>query len=77
MNQFHPGVTGRGDVQKIYRSAQLPEITGYCIGYLYQLISENKFPKPIRLGARAVGWLESDILEWQRQRIAGRDSKAA
>jgi prophage regulatory protein len=40
-------------------------------------MSEGQFPKPIPLGRRAVGWLESEIAEWQAQRIAARDGKTA
>jgi prophage regulatory protein len=36
---------------------------------IYLRIAEGSFPKPVSLGARAVGWLESDIQEWLRQRV--------
>jgi prophage regulatory protein len=36
---------------------------------IYLRIAEGTFPKPVSLGLRAVGWLESDIEEWLRQRI--------
>jgi predicted DNA-binding transcriptional regulator AlpA len=41
------------------------------------LVHTNKFPKPIKLspGGRAVGWLESEIAEYQAARIAERDRK--
>jgi prophage regulatory protein len=51
---------------------RLPEVlnrVGYSRSTIYQLMAEGKFPKPISLGARAVGWLESDIDEWITQRI--------
>jgi len=35
----------------------------------YDLISKNQFPKPIFLGARAVGWLESEIDAWIAERV--------
>lgn len=61
-------------VQRIIRRGQLPALTGYSIPHLYELISEGRFPKPVPLGRRAVGWLENEIAEWQSQRIAERDS---
>ena len=36
---------------------------------VYLRIAEGTFPRPILLGTRAVGWLQSDIEEWLRQRI--------
>ena len=66
-----------GSVQRIYRRTQLPAVTGYSIQYIYELMAADKFPKPIKLGARAVGWLESDLAKWQRKRIALRDGTAA
>lgn len=36
---------------------------------IYLRIAEGTFPKPVSLGTRAVGWLQSDIEEWLRQRV--------
>lgn len=30
------------------------------------------FPKPIKLGGRAIGWLESEVIEWIQSRIDAR-----
>jgi prophage regulatory protein len=37
---------------------------------IYLRISEGRFPKPISLGGRAVGWIESDIQDWIEQRLS-------
>lgn len=37
---------------------------------IYDLIAKGKFPRPIKLGARSVGWLDSDIDNWLRERVA-------
>lgn len=66
-----------GPVQRIYRRTQLPGVTGYSIPYIYELIAAGQFPRPVPLGARAVGWLESDISRWQQERIAARGGKVA
>ena len=42
--------------------------TGLSRSTIYQYIKDGVFPKPVPLGPRAVGWLESDVSEW----IAGR-----
>jgi prophage regulatory protein len=31
---------------------------------IYKFIGAGKFPKPVRLGPRAVGWVESEVDEW-------------
>lgn len=38
--------------------------TGLSRSTIYQRIADGSFPKPISLGARAVGWLESEIEAW-------------
>jgi prophage regulatory protein len=35
---------------------------------LYRLISSEQFPASIRLGKRAVAWLENEVDEWIRSR---------
>jgi len=36
---------------------------------IYLSIAEGKFPKPVSLGLRAVGWLESEIDAWLHQQV--------
>ena len=43
--------------------------TGLSRSTIYLRISEGKFPKPISLGTRAVGWIEAEISEWLTSRI--------
>ncbi|QMU60788.1 MAG: AlpA family phage regulatory protein [Gammaproteobacteria bacterium] len=35
---------------------------------IYHNISNNSFPKQIKLGERAVGWLEADINNWLKNK---------
>ncbi len=35
---------------------------------IYAKMAEGDFPRPIKLGKRAVGWLDSDIDEWLESR---------
>jgi prophage regulatory protein len=55
-----------------HRIIRLPEVMGR-VGLrrasIYLHIGKGSFPKPISLGARAVGWLESDIDGWIAARI--------
>jgi prophage regulatory protein len=54
---------------RILRMKQTKERTGLSRSTLYTLIKEGKFPAPISLGARAVGWLSSDVDAWIESRI--------
>ncbi|WP_142973643.1 helix-turn-helix transcriptional regulator, partial [Klebsiella pneumoniae] len=44
--------------------------TGYSKAWIYRLISENRFPQPIKIGARAIAFVEGEIDEWIERRIA-------
>jgi prophage regulatory protein len=44
--------------------------TGLSRSSIYVWIAQGKFPQPISLGARAVGWLESEVDEWVAHRVA-------
>jgi prophage regulatory protein len=48
---------------------------GISRSMLYDLASRNEFPAPIKLGAKASGWIESEIDAWIDARIAARDAK--
>ena len=43
--------------------------TGMTDKWFYRLISEGKFPKPIKLG-RSSRWLKSEVEAWLAERIA-------
>lgn len=46
----------------------ITEYSGCSDKWFYKLISEGKFPKPIKLG-RSSRWLLSEIETWVQQRI--------
>ena len=43
---------------------------GFCRSHVHKLVSQGSFPKPIKLGLRSSGWVESEIDTWLEQRIA-------
>ena len=43
--------------------------TGLSRSSIYQRVTDGSFPRPISLGARAVGWVESEIEGWISQKI--------
>lgn len=54
---------------KILRLPTVKAITGLSRSTIYLRASQGNFPKPISLGARAVGWIETEVIEWVEQRI--------
>lgn len=57
---------------------RLPDVkrkTGLSRSSIYLFIQNGRFPKPISLGERAVGWLESDISGWIAERADQRGAK--
>jgi prophage regulatory protein len=53
----------------ILRLHQVMARTGLARSTLYERIQAGAFPTQISLGARAVGWLESDVEAWIARQI--------
>jgi prophage regulatory protein len=54
---------------KILRRDQVEERTGLSRSTIYERVKSGTFPAPISLGAKAVGWLESEVDRWITDRI--------
>jgi prophage regulatory protein len=57
---------------------RLPAIqleSGYSRSTIYLRISQGLWPRPVHLGARAVGWPASEIEALNTARIAGRSDE--
>ena len=50
--------------KKIVRFKELRKIIPLSRTSIYRKVKDGVFPKPIKLGTLAIGWLESDINEW-------------
>lgn len=56
---------------------RLPEVitkTGRSRSTLYADIEAGKFPKPVKLGARAIGFVADEVDAWIAARIADREA---
>lgn len=49
---------------RIIRRKEVTKKTGLGPSSIYDKMQKGKFPEPVSLGLRAVGWLESDIDDW-------------
>ena len=56
--------------EKIYRLPKVIELTRLSRSSIYLALSKEEFPKPIKIGRRAIGWPEKSINEW-RQKVDG------
>lgn len=55
--------------QTLIRMPETMRRTGYGKAWLYRLINQNKFPKPVKIGSRAIAFVESEVDDWINQRI--------
>ncbi|MBU0485088.1 MAG: AlpA family transcriptional regulator [Proteobacteria bacterium] len=58
----------------ILRRKQVEKRTGLSRSTIYLRIQEGTFPRPVNLGARAVGWLENEIEAWLAARLEVRNN---
>jgi len=50
--------------QSLIRLPQVLKRTGFGKAWIYRLISEGRFPAPVKIGIRAVAFVESEVDEW-------------
>ena len=63
---------------QLLRRGAVEKLTGLSRATIYVRMAEGEFPRPIRIGAQAVAWKESDIEAWIESReLAGSEPRAA
>ena len=65
---------------KLLSKRQLKELVLYSPQHIQRLEDAGRFPKRVRLGncpRSRVGWIESEVLDWLRERIERRDTSHA
>lgn len=53
----------------ILRLPRVKEITGLSRTAIYDKLSRSEFPRPISLGSRSIGWLESEVNDWIAEQV--------
>ncbi|WP_394168954.1 AlpA family transcriptional regulator [Saccharospirillum alexandrii] len=61
---------------RILRLKDVMEQTGLARSTVYKSIDAGTFPKPVPLGGRSVGWIDSEIIGWIEDKVKIRDEKA-
>ncbi len=67
------------EVEMPIRIVRLPGVqgrTGLARSTIYVRVAEGSFPKPVQLGTRAVGWIESEVDAWIRQQVVASRGEA-
>lgn len=64
----------RPDGNRIMRERECAHRTGLSRCHRWRLERAGKFPKRLRIGEVAHGWLASDIEAWIQDRVAERDA---
>jgi prophage regulatory protein len=73
-------MTTLGDAVRIRKLLRLPATmaaTGLSRSSIYSKIQSGEFPKPVKLGPKAVGWVEEEVAQYNEAKIAARDSGEA
>ena len=51
-------------IDRLIRLQEVQSLTGYKRTSIYRLMGQGEFPNAVKLGPRAVGWRESEIVGW-------------
>ncbi|WP_339479138.1 helix-turn-helix transcriptional regulator [Pseudomonas sp. RL_5y_Pfl2_73] len=67
--------TARNDDQQdapveYMRLPKVIELVGLSQSTIYDMASNGRFPKQVKLGGRAVAWVKSEVLQWSRDKLA-------
>ncbi|QOR41036.1 AlpA family transcriptional regulator [Billgrantia diversa] len=61
---------------KLIRIKEVMDRTGLGRSTVYKYMNLGLFPKPIKLGTRAVAWVESEVVAWIQLGIECRDGES-
>lgn len=50
--------------EEIWRLPRVIAVIGMGRSWVYCAVAEGRFPAPVRLAVRAVGWKRSDVMAW-------------
>lgn len=53
----------------LIRLSEVQRRTGYSKAWIYRLMSQSRFPKSVKIGTRAIAFVESEVDDWINQRI--------
>lgn len=61
----------------ILRLPAVKQKTGQSRSTIYEKVQRGEFPAPVKIGERAVGWVEAEVDSWVETLIEVRDRGAS
>jgi prophage regulatory protein len=71
-----PSVIATVDGERFLTYGQVEAITTYHRATIYTKVRNGDFPKPVRLGPNRVGFRETEVAKWMRDREAYQPAKS-
>jgi prophage regulatory protein len=62
---------------RIMRRPEVLTLLGIATPTLYEMMRDGRFPRPVRVAAKAVGWPENVVHDWLRARMAASEAHYA
>lgn len=57
---------------RVMRRPEVERTVGLSRSAIYAAMDRGDFPRPIKIGRRAVGWKASDVTNWLESRLISR-----
>jgi prophage regulatory protein len=67
---MNPAAPAGDRPHRILRLPQVCDVSGLGRSMIYQMEADQRFPTRVKIGVRAVGWLEGEVHSWLSKRIA-------
>ena len=64
---MHHGINAKP--ARLLRRKDVENAVGLKRSSIYELMKKGEFPRPIRIGLKAVGWLEHEVNDWLNERV--------
>jgi len=75
--QSIPQPNTAGAVPRLLTLRDVLAATALSRSAVYALMAESRFPKPLRIGSRAVRWVEQEVLDFIASRPRGGSERPA
>ena len=62
---------------RLLKLSEVREMTRLSTSTIYQLMAEDRFPKPLKIGVRGVRWRLDEIVKWIDSRPRGGPDRPA